>query len=189
MLAVITGIPGSGKTTVSNKALEELERQGVKYELVTYGTVMAEIAIQTGLVKDRDEMRKLPTDKQKEIQKEAAKKIHEQAEKGNVLLDTHCTINTPRGYLPGLPADILTILGPDIILLVEVSTEDIQLRRESDKSRARDAESLESMATHQEVNRMIGSAYSVISGATIKLINNPQGKLELAVDEMVDTLK
>ena len=65
-LVVLTGIPGSGSTTVLNKALEEVD-----YLHLNYGDIMTEIALEKGLVENRDELRKLPAETQKEIQKEA----------------------------------------------------------------------------------------------------------------------
>ncbi len=59
---VVTGIPGVGKTTVMKKAAE-----GMDIQFVTFGTVMIEIAQEIGLVKDRDEMRKLTLEQQKKL--------------------------------------------------------------------------------------------------------------------------
>ena len=53
-LIVLTGIPGSGSTTVLNKALEQVD-----YLHLNYGDIMTEIAIEEGIVDDRDALRKL----------------------------------------------------------------------------------------------------------------------------------
>ena len=63
-LVVLTGIPGSGSTTILKKTLEEVD-----YLHLNYGDIMTEIAVEKGLVENRDELRKLPADTQKEIQK------------------------------------------------------------------------------------------------------------------------
>jgi len=98
MLAVLTGIPGTGKTTTAKKALEMLKTEGIGYEMITYGDVMFEIAKAKNLVADRDQMRKLAPDNQRVVQKDAAKKISVMAGTKNVIVDTHCTISTPKGY-------------------------------------------------------------------------------------------
>ncbi len=90
---VVTGIPGVGKTTVMKKAAE-----GMDIEFVTFGTIMIDIAKEIGLVKDRDEMRKLTLDQQRDLQIRAAEKAGGMK---NVVVDTHCTIKTPKGYMPG----------------------------------------------------------------------------------------
>jgi adenylate kinase len=68
-VVVIAGIPGSGSTTVLENALEILE-----YTHVNYGDVMLTIAQEMGLADDRDSIRKLSPDVQKEVQRKAAKK-------------------------------------------------------------------------------------------------------------------
>ncbi|MFH0860533.1 MAG: adenylate kinase [Candidatus Altiarchaeota archaeon] len=184
MLVIVTGVPGSGKTTVAGKAVEELKSEGVDYEIITYGTVMFDIAKAKKLVEDRDEMRKLPLEDQKRIQKTAAEAIHKKSQRGNVLLDTHCTIKTSRGFLPGLPEEVLKILDADCIVIVEVKGEDILKRREGDKSRDRDDDGVKELMFHQDFNRIVAGAYSVISGASIKVVENPQGQIGKAVKEM-----
>jgi len=94
-IIVVTGIPGVGKTTVMKKAAE-----GIDIKFVTFGTVMIDIARETGLVQNRDEMRKLNLEQQKELQIKTAERVSKMK---NVIVDTHCTIKTPRGYMPGLP--------------------------------------------------------------------------------------
>ncbi|HEC88156.1 MAG TPA: adenylate kinase [Thermoplasmata archaeon] len=181
MRAIISGIPGAGKTTVLNEMLKILS-----FEVINYGDVMFNMAKEYG-IKDRDEMRKLPYSKQIEIQKRAAEKI---SEKDNVIIDTHCTIKTPYGYMPGLPYNILKILKPERIILIEANPDEIEKRREKDKDiRERDEESIEEMRLHQLMNRISAMSYAVLIGATVKIIENRQGKLKEAVNELVKTLR
>ncbi|MBU4202019.1 MAG: adenylate kinase [Candidatus Altiarchaeales archaeon] len=189
MLAIMTGIPGTGKTTVAKKAIEKLSPEGIDYELITYGDVMADIAITKNLVHSRDEMRKLEPKQQKEIQELAAVKISQIAMSQNVLLDTHCAISTPQGYLPGLPEEVLRKLSPNVITLIEARPEEIVRRRQSDETRERDEEMEEAIALHQWLNRSFASAYSVISGATVMVIENPQGKVDEAAEKLMSVLR
>ena len=122
-LVVLTGIPGSGSTTVLGKALEEVD-----YVHLNYGDIMTEIAIKENIVQDRDALRKLSAETQKEIQAKAAKEIKERSEKDNVIVDTHCTINTPSGFLPGLPIWVLEELKPDLFILIEADPDEIIFR-------------------------------------------------------------
>ena len=188
MLAIVTGIPGTGKTTVTIEAIKKLENDGVKYELMTYGDVMIDIAKSRGWVSDRDEMRLLKPEQQREIQRLAAKKIAELKENAHIIVDTHCTISTLRGYLPGLPEWVLRELNPDCFIIVESVPEEINERRGTDKSRSRDVEGIEGIALHQELNRDIAMAYSIFTGMTVKIIKNPQGKVDDAAKEMVCVL-
>lgn len=183
-VVVIAGIPGSGSTTVLSKALEELD-----YLYVNYGDVMLEIAKGDGLVDNRDDLRKLPPDIQKEVQENAAQSIREKSEQSNIIVDTHCTINTPSGFLPGLPKWVLDQLKPDMFVLLEADGDEILKRRISDTTRNRDSERLKDIELHQEMNRAASMAYAVLTGATVKIIENHDNKVDEAVDEMVKTLK
>ncbi|MGB7970217.1 MAG: adenylate kinase [Methanobacterium sp.] len=183
-VVVIAGIPGSGSTTVLSKVLEELD-----YLHVNYGDVMLEIAKDDGLVDNRDDLRKLSPDIQKEVQKNAAQSIREKSEQSNIIVDTHCTINTPSGFLPGLPKWVLDQLKPDMFILLEADGDEILKRRISDTTRNRDSERLKDIELHQEMNRAASMAYAVLTGATVKIIENHDNKVDEAVGEMVKTLK
>ncbi len=180
-IAIIAGIPGAGKTTVMN---EVIKRKNIK--VINYGDVIFEIAKERKLVNNRDELRKLPFDIQREMQIEAAKKIA----KKNAIVDTHCTVKTPYGYLPGLPYDVLNILKPNRIILIEANPEEIVARRSKDADiRMRDEESKEEMEDHQLMNRIAAMSYATIVGATVKIIKNRQGKIEEAAEEIARALE
>ncbi len=189
MLAILTGIPGTGKTTVATEAMKILEKENIRYEMITFGTVIFELAQQKKLVKDRDEMRKLTPAVQRDIQREAAKKIAKMAKGKNILIDTHCTISTPKGYIPGLPEWVLKELNPDAIVLVEADSIEIDKRRKSDPTRKRDDEGVSGIQMHQDMNRAAAMSYSSLTGAAVKVIKNPQGKIEEAAGKLAEILR
>ena len=172
---VVTGIPGVGKTTVMQKAAE-----GMDIQFVTFGTVMIDIAKELGLVKDRDEMRKLTLDQQKQLQIKTAEKVGKMK---NVILDTHCTVKTPKGYMPGLPEWVLRKLNPTAIVIVEADPQEIFNRRTKDTTRNRDSDSVEKIAEHQMINRAAAMAYATLTGATVKIVFNHDNALDAAVKE------
>lgn len=174
---IVTGIPGVGKTTVMEAAAKARD-----LKIAVFGSVMFEVAQARKLVASRDDMRKLPPEQQKEIQREAAQKI---AAMGKVIVDTHCTVKTPKGYLPGLPAWVLEALKPSVIVLVEAANADIHKRRANDATRKRDADSLESIAEHQEYNRRFAAAYATLTGATVHTVHNNDGAVEQAMKEIL----
>lgn len=181
MKIVTTGVPGTGKTTVLEKAI----LGNKKYKVVNYGNVMFEEAKSKNLVENRDEMRKLDPKTQKEIQKNAAKKI---GKMDNIVVDTHASISTPSGYLPGLPEWVLKELMPDVVVLIESTADEISRRRSKDASRKRDAEESDGIKEHQEMNRAVAMAYAVITGATVKIIKNPDGGLEDSAKKLAEIL-
>jgi len=179
-IIVVTGIPGVGKTTVMKNAAE-----GMDIKFVTFGTVMAEIAKEMGFVKDRDEMRKLTLEQQKELQIKSAEKV---ASMGNVILDTHCTIKTPKGYMPGLPEWVVKKLNPTAIVIVEAGPEEIYNRRANDPTRNRDPDSKEQIAEHQMINRAAAMAYATLTGSTVKIVFNHDNAIDAAVKEVAPVL-
>jgi len=183
-VVVVAGIPGSGSTTVLQHALKETD-----YVHLNYGDVMLEIAMEMELVEDRDSIRRLPPETQKEIQRKAAETIRIRAEESNTIVDTHCTIKTPSGFLPGLPKWVLEALQPDMFILIEADGDEILLRRVSDTTRTRDMERLQDINLHQEMNRATAMAYAVYTGATVKIIENHNNLLESSVEEMKKALK
>ena len=172
---VVTGIPGVGKTTVMQKAAE-----GMNIHFVTFGTIMIDIAKELGLVKDRDEMRKLTLDQQKQLQIKTAEKVSKMK---NVILDTHCTVKTPKGYMPGLPEWVLRKLNPTAIIIVEADPQEIYDRRAKDTTRNRDPDSVEKIAEHQMMNRAAAMSYATLTGATVKIVFNHDNALDAAVKE------
>ncbi len=183
-VVVIAGIPGSGSTTVLNSALENLD-----YEHVNYGDVMLRIAQELGLADDRDSIRKLSPDVQKEVQRKAAKNIREMSKENNIIVDTHCTIKTPLGFLPGLPKWVLEELKPDQFVLIEADGDEILLRRINDTSRIRDVEKFKDINLHQQMNRAVSMAYAALTGATVQIIMNHDNQLDESVAEIIKTLE
>ena len=182
-LVVLTGIPGSGSTTLLGKALEEVD-----YVHLNYGDIMTEIAIKEKIVNDRDALRKLPAETQKEIQAKAAKEIKERSQNDNVIVDTHCTINTPAGFLPGLPIWVLEQLQPDQFILVEANPDEIIYRRLNDDTRERDLQKAKEIELHQQMNRATSMAYATLTGATVKIIENHDNHLDSNVKNLVHVL-
>lgn len=178
---VVTGIPGVGKTTVMKKAAE-----GMDIQFVTFGSVMIDIATEEKLVKDRDDMRKLSLKQQKELQVKTAETV---SKMDNVIVDTHCTIKTPQGYMPGLPEWVIRKLNPTAIVVVEADPEEIYNRRAKDTSRKRDPDTQDQIAEHQFVNRAAAMSYATLTGATVKIVYNHDNALDDAVKQASPVLQ
>jgi len=185
---VVTGVPGSGKTTVLERALAQLAAKGINYAVLNYGDAMLELMKKEG-IRDRDDMRKVPTERYREIQREAAKRIAQASKRGPVIVDTHCLIKKPEGYYPGLPRWVLEELNPESIIIIEASPEEVAGRRDRDLSRRRDKEVVQMIEEHQAMNRATAAAYAAFSGATVRIIKNRDKKLNEAVNEMVEALR
>jgi adenylate kinase len=184
---IITGVPGVGKTTVVNEALKKLRETGIEYQSINFGSFMFEVAKTENIVKDRDQMRTLDRTVQKQLQQRAGQAIAKVS--GNVLIDTHASVKTPKGYLAGLPEWVLREIMPDIIVLIETDDDQILMRRLTDETRARDKEGSRSIGEHQQFNRSIAAAYAMMTGCTIKMITNADFLLERSSGELADVLR
>jgi adenylate kinase len=184
---IITGVPGVGKTTVVNEALKIIKADGVEYKSINFGTFMFEVAKNDDVIQDRDQMRTLDRAVQKRLQQRAAQAISQIP--GNVLIDTHASVKTPKGYLAGLPEWVLQEIMPDIIVLVETDDDQILMRRMTDETRSRDKEGSRSIAEHQQFNRSIAAAYAMLTGCTVKIVINADFLLERAAGDLAAVLR
>jgi len=184
---IITGVPGVGKTTVVNEALKKIREEGVEYKSINFGSFMFEVAMNDKIVQDRDQMRTLDRAVQKRLQQRAAQAIAQVP--GNVLIDTHASVKTPKGYLAGLPDWVLREIMPDSIVLVETDEDQILMRRLTDETRSRDKEGARSIAEHQQFNRSIAAAYAMLTGCTVKIVINADFLLERAAEDMAAVLR
>ena len=183
---VIVGVAGLGKSTVVNEVLSILETKDVKVDNLTFGTIMFEEAQKLG-ISDRDEIRTLSTDKQQELQINAAKSIAN-IESDIVIIDTHLFIKTTSGYMPGLPISILKSLLPTNLILVEALPQDVLDRRSNDPTRNRDATTIESIELDNQIARSMLSSAGVLSGASLLVVLNSDGKSKEAAESIVNSL-
>jgi adenylate kinase len=176
---VIVGVAGVGKSTVVTKANEAVPGSTIQ----VFGTAMFEEAQRLKLVKHRDEMRKLPVEKQKKLQEAAAARISRG--KGKVVfIDTHLFIRTPEGFWPGLPLRVIQPMKPTHLLLVEASAKEILARRTNDSTRYRDELTEEEVQAELNLARDFLSAASLVSGAPITFIRNEEGKSDDAAQKI-----
>ena len=183
---VVVGIPGVGKTTVVSKAVEKLNAMNKSVSVHSFGTVMFEEAKKDGL-KDRDDLRKLTVEEQKNLQKKAAEKIAEYQE-NIVIIDTHAFISTKEGYYPGLPHYVIQILKPTHFIAVSAKPDEIYNRRTNDDTRDRDIISIGSIKEELDVQDAMLSSCSVLSGSPMKVVLNTEGKVEEAADSIINAI-
>lgn len=182
MKVVVVAVPGAGKSTT----LQLLKRMKPDIKIVNFGDFMFEIAKEKYNIKDRDEMRKkLSLKEYRELQLEAAQRIAKV--KGDVVIDTHLAIKTPRGYYPGLPTEVAKLLSPDVIVIIEMNSSIILERRLKDlrlkepvvtrvgtvryPRTKRDVENEEEIELHQLMNRYFSVVVANETRATVKIIN------------------
>ncbi|MEM4295358.1 MAG: adenylate kinase [Candidatus Anstonellales archaeon] len=179
MRAIVAGVPGAGKTTI----LKLVKQHVQTLNIINFGDVMLKYA--KGLVKDRDEMRKLSITTIKTLQKKAARHISH-VKGRNLIIDTHFSVKTKAGFMPGFNEDVLKIIKPEIMVLITAKPEHIWERRHTDLSRKRDIESLDDIVEHEKVNISYLITYSTMAFCPFKIIRNDNGMQEQAVKKLVD---
>lgn len=185
-IIVLTGTPGAGKTTVLGEAME-LIKDSSNVNVVNYADAMLETGKELGLGSDHDKIRKLPVEEQIDLQKKAAERIAQESDEITIV-DTHSTVKTKDGYLPGLPEWVIKALNPETIVLVEADADEIVGRRSSDETRERDKETAEQINLHQKINRVAALSSANMCGATVKIIENHDNKLKEAASDFAELL-
>lgn len=197
-IIVIAGLPGVGKSTVLSIARKKLENEGIEVEVVNFGDYMLKYLLGKGLVKDRDEIRKLPLRIQQEAQAAAGRMIREyfnerasKCEKEFVgFVDTHVLIKTPTGLWPGLPLHVISELKPASILLVEAPPEQIVARQLRDKTRFRkDYADVKLVKELMDLMRVYAISAATLVGASVNFIINEEGKPDVAADHVVNIVR
>jgi adenylate kinase len=188
--AIVTGIPGTGKTTVCNFVEKLGKKAGIQISTITYGTVMVEILQKQGRLTERDAMRKDNIETQHKLQREVAEAIAGKVKHsgGITIIDTHMSIKTPSGYMPGLPHHVLQLLKPELLVLVEAQPSEIAGRRMKDATRRRDDATQQAVEEELMFSRLYAGACAVLSGAAVKTVINADGKQEDAAKEVLEAL-
>jgi len=90
---------------------------------------------------------------------------------------------------PGLPVSVLEKLSPSPLVLVEPSVKEGAERRAQDKSRSRDLVLEEEVGLELQASRSFAAACSVLTGAPVKIVQNPTGGARGAAEELVSLLE
>ncbi len=179
-IVVVTGSPGAGKTSI---LAEMKDYNGIK--TINFGNMLVEYAKQKGYIKEKDpvkahdELRFLEKDPKimEELQKYAFGAIGKM--KGNILLDTHASIQAGKRYMPGLPNKYVELLANVVgFIYIDVDTDTVIKRRLADKTRARREIDAAEIDAQRIVNLSELSYLSAFLGVPLYIIENEQGKLQ-----------
>ncbi len=191
MLVLTLGVKGVGKSFI----LERMEKiANMDGKIISFGDVMLEIAGKE--LGDREKLSSLPLNAQKEIQEKAAKKIKKISENKLILLDTHGFIVTQPSdtLLPGSPFDIVKILDPHFILLIDAKPEIIYERYRKDKElgkRERVDLSLKQIEEALIAEKSVALCLSATLGVPLRIFENNENidKLEEKIRTTTKVIK
>jgi len=187
MIIMVVGVPGVGKTSVINEAKKYLKYE---FKVVNTGDIMFELAKEKYNINNRDEIRKkLTFEQQKEIQKEAIKRIKEMEKESDIILDTHLVIESYEGYITGMFREYAEILKPDGVAVIISDPDKIFVRRLKDiQIRGRDIENLKRIEIQQNLTIYFTTIFMFEYGTIVEVINNEEGLLEEAAKKFAEFL-
>jgi len=187
MIVMVVGVPGVGKTSVINEAKKYLKYE---FKVVNTGDLMFELAKEKYNINNRDEIRKkLTFEQQKEIQKEAIKRIKEMEKESDIILDTHLVIESYEGYITGMFREYAEILKPDGVAVIISDPDKIFVRRLKDiQIRGRDIENLKRIEIQQNLTIYFTTIFMFEYGTIVEVINNEEGLLEEAAKKFAEFL-
>ncbi|MGC8572196.1 MAG: AAA family ATPase [Candidatus Micrarchaeia archaeon] len=171
-LIIVVGTPSAGKTSII-KVLEN----DPNYKTVNLGDLMYEVGVKKGYIKDRDEIRYLDPDKAEELRTAAVEEVSKM--EGNIILDTHATVEQHGRFLPGLAYYMFKYLGHTKgFFYIDADTDEILRRRKEDKTRTREIEPEWLINTQRNINLAIISYYASHFNVPMYVINNKKDNLE-----------
>jgi len=187
MIVIVVGVPGVGKTSVINEAKKYLKYE---FKVVNTGDIIFELAKEKYNINNRDEIRKkLTFEQQKEIQKEAIKRIKEMEKEGDIILDTHLVIESYEGYITGMFREYAEILRPDGIVVIISDPDKIFVRRLKDiQIRGRDIENLKRIEVQQNLTIYFTTIFMFEYNTIVEVINNEEGLLEESAKKFAEFL-
>jgi adenylate kinase len=176
-IVIIAGLSGAGKTTL-------LKAAAGRHKVVTVGTLMADIGVEKGMVADRDKIKALPHRQVDELRGLAFRRVARTA--GDILLDTHVTIEREPKLEPALPFDSVRRLGGvRSLIYVNARSQDVLARRAKDKAiRSRERQAPEDLDTQRAIDLSILGYLSTALNMPMYVINNSEGRIKEAAAEL-----
>lgn len=164
---VVAGVPGVGRSQLCTDARRQL---GDGFKLLNFGDVMLEEAVEHQLVEDREELGSLPIDDLRLLQHRASDLVTQLAREDTVIVDTHLTVRTERGLLPGLSETVLRNVNPEAFVLVEADPVEVIEHRESDTVREFGTQSARSIEFQQQLDRAAAVSYAMQTAAPVSVL-------------------
>ena len=173
---IIAGTPGAGKSTLLSKVKLK------KAKLVNMGSEMLKYT----KLSDRDKLRYLSFDEQKKLRARAIENIRKKG--GNIIIDTHLSVEHNGRFLPGFSINELKELNTKALIYIDASAKEIIARRKKDKSRKRENESEEEINMHRSLNiSFMASAASELN-IPILIFRNSEGMADEVAGELERSL-
>jgi len=174
MRIVVSGVKGSGKSTVIDRVL----KKGSDIKLIRVGDYFEKIFNARGLKRDEGD-KNIGRAEYVEFHKKTFEQVGKEIKKHkDVIIDTNLFFTKTDGYYPGLPFFALKEVDADIIVLLEYKPEFILERRNKDikkLGRKRSAElTVEGIEWEQMIQRHYAFVCSELMACTVKIIRRQE---------------
>ena len=184
-IIIVAGLSGAGKTTLLNKL------NPGNYKIINIGTLMKGELSKKGEEINRDTIKKLSNKELSKLRNIVFGRV--QKLKSNIVLDTHITIESGLGILPGIPYSTLRFLNNlSALVYINAPSKDIIKRRNTDKSRNREKQDAFNIDMQRLVDMSTISYYTSHLNISLYVINNKSGcliesfkKLQSAIDNVL----
>jgi adenylate kinase len=180
-LILVMGLSGVGKTTIIRGLSGKLDGSWLSYN---FGEAMEELGRSSGRVQENESVMSLEKELHASLQQETARYLAGLSLANNLIIDTHGMIETSMGLMPGFTAQLLNILSPERIVLIEAPSEQIIYRRVCDSRKRRTDVTAEFVDKLQSVSLQFAVTYSCLSGALLNIIENKPRQQEQCSDEL-----
>jgi adenylate kinase len=171
-LVIVMGHSGSGK----NSLVASVQRN-TKYKIVNLGELMHELAIKKNLVENQDQMKELDEDVRENLRNEAVRRVSKMD--GNIILDTHTTVEQHGRFLPGLHHYLVDQLSHASGFLYVDADPDIILKRTN-----KDKKEKWFIGMQRDINLAILSYHAALLGIPLYVVSNNDDNFEEAQDQV-----
>lgn len=177
---IVTGTPGSGKTTILSK-IKSIKIISLAEEMLKLSEVKG--------VSNRDKLRYMSYTDIADMRRNVIEKVFNKSN-FDAIIDTHITVKKGTRYVPGFTTDDLNIFK-DVrgLIYIDSHANDIMFRRLTDKTRIREDEPEEEIHEQRRINMSLAAYYSAHLNAPLYVIKNRQNQIENAVKDTETAVK
>lgn len=184
---MVTGVRAVGKSTlVSHTSVPS------GLTVYNYGHEMEKLGKINKILKDKTELEELNLPKRKKLQRLVAEEIDADHTPFPILVDGHLIVDSPSGFVPGLPMECIRKLKFTGIILLHTKPPEIIERRKvlaKKYNMIPQWDSEDRIEFHHRILRQACVNYMIQSDAHFEEIENVQGKLDSTVKRFLEVLE
>jgi adenylate kinase len=179
---MVTGVPGVGKSSICRHV--SMPESIIPLE---FGRLMLRLGKEKGLIQRYEELEALDLALRSELQAAVVEQVLRESSMGTVLIDGHLVVDSAEGFVPGFPADQLSRIRLDAIMILTAPANDIVKRR----IRRRGGDSAEvdtrrdRITLHESLATQAALFYALQGESILDVIENAEGELDKTVDQVI----